>query len=72
MFVEELVAVYPEAKIILTNRDVDSWLRSMNNTFYAVLGWPTMNLLAVLDPVSHHLALYFSRHELIFLVSNSP
>ena len=53
MFVDELVTAYPEAKVILTNRDVDSWLRSMNNTFYAVLGWPSMNLLAVLDPVIH-------------------
>ena len=53
MFVDELVAAYPNAKVILTNRDVDNWLRSMNNTFYAVLGWSSMNVLAVLDPVSH-------------------
>lgn len=53
MFVDELVIAYPEAKVILISRDVDSWLRSMNNTFYAVLGWPSMNLLAVLDPVIH-------------------
>lgn len=53
LFVDELIAAYPEAKVILTNRDVDSWLRSMNNTFYAVLGWPSMNLLAMIDPVTH-------------------
>ncbi|KAH6889401.1 hypothetical protein B0T10DRAFT_460066 [Thelonectria olida] len=31
-FVEELVAAYPEAKVIVSQRDVDSWLRSMDST----------------------------------------
>lgn len=65
MFVDELIAAYPEAKVILTSRDVDSWLRSMNNTFYAVLGWPSMNFLAVLDPVTHPKLLRVYIHPLI-------
>lgn len=51
MFVDELVAAYPEAKVILTNRDVDDWLTSMNNTFYIVLNWWSMKFLAKVDGV---------------------
>lgn len=32
-FPEELVAAYPHAKFILTHRDPQAWLRSVNNTF---------------------------------------
>ncbi len=39
--VDELRAAYPEAKVILTNRDVDSWLASMEKAFYTVLNWKT-------------------------------
>ncbi|KAL8670982.1 MAG: hypothetical protein Q9168_004496 [Polycauliona sp. 1 TL-2023] len=52
LFVDELLAAYPKAKIILTNRDADSWLKSMDSTFYAVLRWRTMGMVASLDPVS--------------------
>ena len=38
-FVEELVEAYPEAKVILTNRDVDSWLNSMDQTGGHILRW---------------------------------
>ncbi|ORY95642.1 hypothetical protein BCR43DRAFT_493345 [Syncephalastrum racemosum] len=31
-FVEPLVEKYPDAKIILTERDPDAWIKSMNNT----------------------------------------
>lgn len=42
MFVDELLAAYPTAKVILTNRDVDSWIVSMRKTFYVVTQWKTM------------------------------
>lgn len=29
-FAEELIAAYPEAKVILTVRDIDSWYRSVS------------------------------------------
>jgi hypothetical protein len=45
-FVEELVAAYPEAKVIATQRDVDSWLRSMDSTGGRVLRWPLWNTLS--------------------------
>lgn len=44
-FAEELIAAYPEAKVILNTRDVDAWLRSMDGTAGRVLrwrGWPTL------------------------------
>lgn len=33
-FVDDLVAAYPDAKVVLTNRAVDGWIRSMNNTIW--------------------------------------
>ena len=35
-FVRELAAFYPQAKFILTNRPVESWLRSFTQTIYIV------------------------------------
>ncbi|KAF7324075.1 hypothetical protein MKEN_00629900 [Mycena kentingensis (nom. inval.)] len=32
LFVEDLVAAYPEAKVILTTRDADNWWRSFDST----------------------------------------
>ena len=61
MFVDELVAAYPEAKVILTNRDVDDWLTSMNNTFYIVLSWWSMKYLANVDAVRLFKVLHLTR-----------
>lgn len=48
-FVEELVAAYPEAKVISTQRDVDSWLKSMDSTGGLVQRWPMWETLAQWD-----------------------
>ncbi|QPC71431.1 hypothetical protein HYE68_002183 [Fusarium pseudograminearum] len=48
-FVEELVAAYPEAKVIVMQHDVDSWLRNMNSTSGRVLRWPLWDTLASWD-----------------------
>ncbi|RGP70883.1 hypothetical protein FLONG3_7339 [Fusarium longipes] len=48
-FVEELVAAYPEAKVIVTQNDVDSWLQSMDSTGGRVLRWPLWSTLATWD-----------------------
>ena len=50
-FVDELVSAYPNAKVILTNRDVDKWLVSMDKTFYTVMKWRSMGMLAAVDKV---------------------
>ena len=51
MFVDELLAAYPNAKVILTERDTESWLVSMQNTFYVLLSWESFYYLAPLGPV---------------------
>ncbi|KAL2069204.1 hypothetical protein VTL71DRAFT_15542 [Oculimacula yallundae] len=49
IFVDELLATYPDAKIILTTRSVNSWYRSMMNTIY---------------PARHHGFVYTAYHKL--------
>ncbi|KAI9689368.1 MAG: hypothetical protein M1822_010019 [Bathelium mastoideum] len=42
LFVDELITAYPEAKVILTTRDPDAWIRSMDRFYYrisTVLRW---------------------------------
>lgn len=60
MFADELLAAYPNAKVILTERDTESWLVSMQNTFYVLLSWKSFYYLAPLGPVRNfciHLAI---------------
>ena len=49
-FCEELIAAYPEAKVVLNTRDVDAWLRSMDGTVGRVLRWRGWETLAWWDP----------------------
>jgi hypothetical protein len=49
-FAEELIAAYPEAKIVLNNRDVDQWLHSMDSTAGHVCRWKGWETLAKWDP----------------------
>ncbi|KAF2726984.1 NAD dependent epimerase/dehydratase [Polyplosphaeria fusca] len=51
MFVDELLEAYADAKVILTNRDVDSWARSVNETFFVITNWKTMPLMRRWDTV---------------------
>jgi hypothetical protein len=54
MFPEELQAAYPNAKVILTTRSLDGWLRSMEQTVTRATPiwglWYWMGLLAPADP----------------------
>ena len=45
-FAEELIAAYPEAKVILTNRDVNSWHASTMKTVYWRAMDPELELVA--------------------------
>lgn len=48
---DELVAAYPEAKVILNVRDdPDKWLVSMNKTLFTVFKWPSWKLLQYTEP----------------------
>jgi hypothetical protein len=49
LFAEELLVAYPDAKVILTERDVDGWVASMQRSYYKVLMSRGMRILSVLD-----------------------
>ena len=49
-FGTDLIEAYPDAKVILNTRDVDSWLGSMRKTAGAVLAWPSWKYVAPWDP----------------------
>lgn len=50
IFTEELVAAYPEAKVVLVERDPDKWFESYQKTVIAGTGNPLIPLLEKLDP----------------------
>ena len=50
LFAEELIATYPDAKIILTNRNVDSWHKSCSSTVFGVATNSYVRILKHLDP----------------------
>ena len=49
LFMDELLETYPDAKIVVTNRDVESWLRSMESTVYVIMSWKSWWVLALFD-----------------------
>lgn len=51
VFLDELLAAYPNAKVVITHRDVDSWLRSMERTILRLLSWKSFNYIAPFEPV---------------------
>ncbi|KAH8687909.1 NAD dependent epimerase/dehydratase [Tricladium varicosporioides] len=65
-FVDELIAAYPHAKVMLTNRDVETWISSMNKSFYTVLGWRTLPTLAAWDT-----ALFQPYFSLLHIILNN-
>lgn len=48
-FASELIAAYPDAKVLLNTRPVDAWLRSMDATAGRCLRWKAWPLLARWD-----------------------
>lgn len=51
LFVDEILEKYPDTKVILTNRDIDSWQTSFQNVFPVILGWKTIPFMSFIDPV---------------------
>lgn len=49
LFVDELTKAYPDAKVVLTNRDVDKWMASMHRTVWKVMLWRSWPVLARFD-----------------------
>ena len=48
-FGPELIAAYPDAKIVLTNRNIDSWHKSIMSTVAKAAGHPMLSVLAFVD-----------------------
>lgn len=51
LFADELLAAYPLALVILTERDEASWLVSMDRTILELLRWKTYDYIAPFDTV---------------------
>lgn len=51
VFVEELTTAYPDAKVVLTLRDVDDWYVSMQNTIMRRTYSPLATVLGWIDPI---------------------
>ncbi|KAL5355485.1 P-loop containing nucleoside triphosphate hydrolase protein [Aspergillus floccosus] len=51
VFVEELTEAYPDAKVVLTLRDVDDWIGSMRKTIMKQACSPLATLMGWIDPV---------------------
>lgn len=49
---EDLIKAFPNAKVILTTRDVDSWLHSMKNSVDKGYQWRSFDWIAPWEPVS--------------------
>lgn len=50
LFVDELLAAYPAAKVILNTRDPDEWLESVQKSLFAMFAWPSWRILKYTDP----------------------
>ncbi|KAF2177890.1 hypothetical protein K469DRAFT_601641 [Zopfia rhizophila CBS 207.26] len=51
LFIDELLEKYPNAKVILTNRDIDSWFTSVHQSIFKILEWRTLPWIASIDPI---------------------
>lgn len=49
-FAESLLAAYPDAKVILTNRDVDAWYKSMMSTIVPAMNSLSLKMFSYIDP----------------------
>lgn len=49
LFSQELLKAYPNTKVILTNRDPDKWVRSMDRTILLAMSWPSWRYLSRFD-----------------------
>ncbi len=50
LFADELLEFYPEAKVILTERDPDKWIASMQQTIYLAHSWSSWDWVKYWDP----------------------
>ncbi|EFQ97711.1 hypothetical protein MGYG_00751 [Nannizzia gypsea CBS 118893] len=68
IFGEQLMAAYPEAKVILTTRPAGKWIASMQKTVWQFITWSSFRMLRYLEP--EFIGTFHRLLELIFLVHN--
>ncbi|KAH8652663.1 hypothetical protein BGZ60DRAFT_533525 [Tricladium varicosporioides] len=49
-FSKELIERFPNAKVVLTQRDPESWVKSVDNSIIYILSWRIWKLLRYIDP----------------------
>ncbi|MCJ1310256.1 hypothetical protein MMC25_003918 [Agyrium rufum] len=49
-FSDELIAAYPLAKVILSERDTEVWVESMERSYYKILSWKIWPILTYINP----------------------
>lgn len=50
-FVDELMEYFPEAKVILTTRDIDSWQKSVEKSIFTIVKMRILPFMSAIDPV---------------------
>jgi hypothetical protein len=60
---QDLIAAYPNAKVVLNTRDVNAWLQSMETSFYAILNWKIQRYFSFLETVSPSLSFLISLYQ---------
>lgn len=66
LFVEELIRVYPEARVVVIERDVDKWLPSFEaGVMTVVFGWLSTVMMHTVYPLSGTRILYAFRKTLL-------
>lgn len=65
-FSDELVSAFPKAKVVLTQREPEAWVKSVESTIYYILTWRIWRLVTYIEPVCY----YFSHcHNLSHILS---
>lgn len=70
MFWDDLCRAYPDAKVILTTRDLDSWFLSMHKTIFAYLDSMSVRILQYVGPESIRQDIYMNHLIFNFFCDN--
>jgi len=49
-FSDELIKTYPNAKVVLTTRDPEPWIKSIETSYYTILSWRIWPFIKYINP----------------------
>ncbi len=61
LFLDEMLAAYPDAKVILTTRDIDAWYSSIMNSFNYISTRPIFRVASLFDTFIKERQAYLDR-----------